>query len=224
MAERDRTLAWAQDEQAFLAELARGRRSEFRVGVELLSAGLAVRVGRLELRDGVKWKEIRDRFGDQADVTVEERYVLEVKGRNLDFTGPDDFPFENALVGSVERWKARTESGLPYAIVLASERRIRGRIAIPVATRAQWGTETVFDRTRGYETEYVAVPRDCFRPFPKLVVKLLELAGLETTGWDPDRALDGEPTSGPCCLHCDVVLRPHELPEGVCDSCLRAFR
>ena len=166
-------MSWADDEQGFLAELARGRRAEYRVAIALLEAGHAVRVGQVETRDNGEpiWRtwEHGARFADQADLVVNERHTLEVKSRALTFTGPDDFPFDTALIGSARRWKARTV--MPMGVVIVSDA-TDARIFVPSTTAHMWQVRDQRDSTRDYEDKSVHVPRACLRTWDFLIREL----------------------------------------------------
>src|SRR5947208_9154249 len=61
---------------------------------------------------------------------------LEVKGRTVDFSGPQDFPYPLALVESIRRWDTRTDH--PAFVLLVSEGPKAGRLVIPSRTRHRW--------------------------------------------------------------------------------------
>jgi len=152
---RAHELSWLEDDDSFIEQLIRGRGDECRVAFELFDAGHAIRSQKLMLRDTV---DDRVDFVDQCDLLVNERDWVEVKGRELTFTGPDDFPFPTAFVGRCSRWEQRSE--LPVAVVLLS-RVTHAKVVVPVrSTRKHWTREHCWDRvTREWEWSY-ACPKE----------------------------------------------------------------
>jgi len=159
--------AWYDDEAAFARELTRGRKSQVRVAVDLLVGGLGVRVGRLQWRDGdLPMSERYEQFKDEEDVFVEGGHLLEIKGRSLRFTSPDDYPFKTAYVGSVRRWSQRTV--LPCAVVLLSEPTGNWVVA-PTLLRHEWVVERSRDHVRGFDEESYACPTEFLLPAEWLI-------------------------------------------------------
>jgi hypothetical protein len=148
-------LAWYEDEARFAAQLARGRRAEIQIGMELLPLGLAVRIGALLPRDGLA--SLDERCRDQADIEVEGGHLLEVKARGFSFTAPHDYPYPTAYVGAARRWFERRR--FPCSVVLVSE--ITGAVVVaPTFTRASWTVERAHDSHRDFVEESLAVPRE----------------------------------------------------------------
>lgn len=155
--------AW--NDETFLAYLEQGLAEEARLALAFLGAGLAaqwVRPGYVADRDRVK----RGELADEPDLLVIVRHRVEVKFRELSFTGPADYPYSTAFVGRRSRWDGR--SNLPLAVVLVS-RPTGAVVVVPGSSRSSWVVETAPDRvTRRVETSY-ACPRELLEPLDSLV-------------------------------------------------------
>jgi hypothetical protein len=80
---------------------------------------------------------------DEPDVVVlvgsGQQVGLEVKGRIVTFSGPEDFLYPLAVVGSIRRWATRQDAS--WAMVLVSMPNPSGRIVIKLAITPTKGDE-----------------------------------------------------------------------------------
>lgn len=152
------------DAAGFRDELERGQAIEDLVAGDLEAEGFEVERGLVE------WLSERDAvlagsLTNEPDLLVAGKRI-EVKGRDLRFTGRDDYPFPTAFVGRRSRWDRRADDVL--AVVLVSTV-TRARVVAYVADRERWVVEECFDRiTRREETSY-ACPREWLGTWPGLV-------------------------------------------------------
>lgn len=115
---------WFENDELFFKELHKGRQYELYIGMLLMNEGFAVKCS--PKRDSVKRRNINDRhkFVDQMDLLVgtfeKSPISFEVKSRNLHFTCPDDYPYETAIVSSVDSWKKRKRK--PHVTLLISQK------------------------------------------------------------------------------------------------------
>jgi hypothetical protein len=158
---------WFADEEAFARQLARGRRTELAVAAPLLPLGLWMRVGRLQPRHGLANHD--DTLTDQADIEIEGGHLLEIKARNFPFTGPDDYPYDTALIGAVRRWTTRPHQ--PCAVIIISEP-TGAAIVIPTNTRPDWTTEDHYDTHRHFTETSYAAPRHTYLHWHRLITHL----------------------------------------------------
>lgn len=158
--------AWFEDELAFAAQLARGRRGEFAIASALLPTGRWLRVNSLNFRETFA---DRHDFHDETDLEIEGGHRIEIKSRSFKFTGPDDYPYPTAFVGAVRRWRERQIP--PCAVVLLSEVTSRA-VVVAVSTRDQWVIERRRDSHRGFVEESYAVPRRLLLPWSRLVTHI----------------------------------------------------
>lgn len=135
--------SWYYDEPAILRELKRGREAQLEVANMLRALGFEVELEEQLVRrtggHGPEWIE-------EQDLRVEGEHVLEVKGRDLNFFDPSDFPFPTIYVGNVERWRQRQE---PVCSVVVFSEHTKRVIAVPLATRPLWRPAYPYDKTRG---------------------------------------------------------------------------
>jgi hypothetical protein len=78
---------------AFLARLRKGYAIQTGVAFAFLSEGFTVTMPKYSEDDS-----------DHFDLRIGDDDYVEVKGRNLTFTGPDDFPYDTILVTTAARW------------------------------------------------------------------------------------------------------------------------
>src|SRR4051812_2578042 len=111
-------LDWFENDALFVAQLAEGHRWARWTADQLQAAGLCVQVTPMQIRADIAE---RHKFSDEWDVSVGARSPcrVDVKSRNLVFTGREDYPFSTALVDTVSGWRAKTTP--PHAIVLVSQ-------------------------------------------------------------------------------------------------------
>jgi hypothetical protein len=91
------TLDWFEKDELFREQLERGHGYATFVADYLRAAGLTVTVTPMAWRPTV---EARHEFADEYDLVVgrTRRKIVDVKSRNLDFTGPADYPYGTAFV------------------------------------------------------------------------------------------------------------------------------
>lgn len=83
--------------------------------------------------------------------------VLEVKSRNLRFTGPEDYPFKTVFIDTVSGFDSKAVT--PDVVVIISQQ-TEAIMIIPVkSTRQHWTEETKYIWARGHpETNYAIKP------------------------------------------------------------------
>lgn len=162
------TVEWVSNDVAFRSELLRGRKTEMRVALDLLDAGLMVQTGCCRFRDSF---DDRKDFLQEQDVIVARGHILEVKSRNLAFSGVADYPYDTAFVCATRRWDAREAK--PCAVVLISERTEGGRVVVPVkSTRNQWITTSFHDPVRDFQETVYAVAKSALMSWADLLAHL----------------------------------------------------
>jgi hypothetical protein len=86
--------------------------------------------------------ESRHDFADEGDIEVRQR--VEVKAREVDFTGPDDYPYPTVIVD--EQYKVdRRPMRLLFGYVILNRSRTHACL-IPARTRRHWSVVTLNDR------------------------------------------------------------------------------
>jgi hypothetical protein len=160
-------MRWIENEELFATQLARGHKWQTIVGVRLLQEGLVVQVAPYKLRERIE--DIEDFTKHDIDILVGRiRPVpIEVKSRNFAFTKPEDYPYDDAMVGTVSSWE-QTETQ-PEVVVLVSTV-TSAMLAVNVeSSRVDWTVVEKFDRDRGIVDRSYCCPVEHLRPFYKLV-------------------------------------------------------
>ena len=104
----------------------------------------------------------REGFGDAGDILVrrigrDAWARVEVKGRTLEFTGPDDFPFQTIFVERLNR----LEKHDPAAAYFVCNRALTNAAVIYGSTRAHWiGPVPFFDSARGHQANAYECPAE----------------------------------------------------------------
>ena len=150
------------DHPAFLEELHLARETEYWVAERLLRTNLPVQVEPL-VEAETPWEGAD--FVEQNDVLC-GGHIVEVKGRNLTFTSPEDYPYPTAYLMSVKRWDRRQVK--PVAIVLVSLPTLHA-LAVSTKTEEHWKSVSVYDTRRGYTTDQYEVAKEFTRPLDDLV-------------------------------------------------------
>jgi hypothetical protein len=92
--------------EAFLARLRKGYAIQTGVAFAFLSEGFTVTMPKYSEDDS-----------DHFDLRIGDDDYVEVKGRNLTFTGPDDFPYDTILVTTAARWAPQRKNPPYYVFV-----------------------------------------------------------------------------------------------------------
>lgn len=159
---------WFDNDDYFVEQLEVGHAHAEYVAARLREHGLTVDVTPMEIRTDI---DDRHRFRDEHDLTVGTRRPcrIDVKSRDLRFTGIHDYRYETAFVDTVSGWNAKATP--PMAIVLISQF-TRAMLVVSVKDRESWVAEKRFDRKRRIEDAYYMVATSRLRPFEELVAYL----------------------------------------------------
>jgi hypothetical protein len=159
---------WFSNDDLFRELLTLGFGYAVDVAQEFEAAGLAVRVTPMMWRETI---DDRHEFADECDLVVgtAKRLVVDVKSRNLRFTGPGDYPYPTAIVDTVSGWEAKTRK--PSAVVLVAQS-TGGKAVIGRSTAGYWTKERLRDHVRGISDSFYMVGREHLRPFDEFVAFL----------------------------------------------------
>ncbi len=171
---------WNKNDELFASELAKGHAWQLYVAMKLLQRGLVVQCSKLELwrtESGLVGRPpIEDFTKSDVDILVGRDRVIpiEVKSRRFAFRTAKDYPYKDAMVGTVDSWEQTTTR--PEVVVLISQK-TRAILAVNVAdTFSNWTIEENDDGVRGIASERsYCCPLKHLRPFPKLVEWLQQM-------------------------------------------------
>jgi hypothetical protein len=99
--------------EAFLARLRKGYAIQTGVAFAFLAEGFNVCMPKYSEEDSDKFDLCVSYLGDGP-------IFIEVKGRHLTFTGPDDFPYDTILVTTASRW-APQRNDPPYYVFVSDD-------------------------------------------------------------------------------------------------------
>lgn len=153
----------------FLDALERSHPYVQRVAAVIRAAGLPVTVPPTRVRPS---RDVRREYADGCDLLV-VRWRLEVKSRNLDFTGPGDYPFPTAFVNAAGTWDRQPK---PAAVILVS-RITLGLAVVPPSTIEQWKRRPLHHGPHDIDYDVIEAPRECLRPIAELLAWLKKRAG-----------------------------------------------
>jgi hypothetical protein len=159
---------WFENDPLFRAQLEAGHAAAEIVANRLRSEGIVVEVTPLRWRENI---EARKEFVDEFDLRVGSLRpcLVDVKSRNLKFSGPRDFPYPTAFVDTVSGWEAKTHK--PVAIILVSAF-THGMAVIGRSTRPHWVARPGFDNVRKIQDSWYHIPREKLETFEKFVLWL----------------------------------------------------
>lgn len=158
-----------RDNDALFKQLVRGGHAwERYVGYFFLLQGLPVAMGRQTVRETI---EEADQHSLEVDLKV-KGVGIEVKGRNVSFTSPRDYPHRDAFVMPVDAWHRR---GDHIRVVLLVSRPTGAMIWTPAKGRDQWTETTVKDSVRGIEFQAYTARKSLWRPVGELVAGLRKM-------------------------------------------------
>ena len=145
----------------FPEDLEESKAAVWRAARWLSDRGNHVTVRHTRLREKI---EERGEFRALGDLDILQR--VEVKGRGLDFTSLEDFPFPTIIVCTVHSWD-RAEPK-PHAYLMVNREMTHLGVVLG-STSKHWKQRTVFDRRRGREIANYECPIEFvdFLPMPK---------------------------------------------------------
>lgn len=147
-----------KEDEAFLRDLERSRRSVLRVADAMRSKGVIVSVPETITRPDAS---VRRQYADRGDLFATAR--VEVKRRGLHFTCRADFPYQTLIVDEVYKVEDKSDPLLMYAILSQSE----DYAAVVYGwTRGQWERQTMHDRAQNRACEYYVIDKDRVRFCP----------------------------------------------------------
>lgn len=156
---------WFENDDLFFHELQEGHRYARLVAARIEAEGIRAVVTPMRVRGHVA---DRHDFADESDLTVGtvRPCIIDVKSRDLDFTGPRDYPYPTALVDTVKGWEQKLHK--PLAIVLVSQR-TEGIAVIRVSGESRWLRQRRFDHKRRIEDVFFEVAKRELATFEEFV-------------------------------------------------------
>lgn len=95
--------------------------------------------------------DFADDYKDNGDIIVNGKHIIEVKGRKLDFTDRDDFPWRELIVANVE--SADRYNAFAYFIV---NRKLSCAAIIKTSTKKFWIKKIVYEEEKEtFEEKYL---------------------------------------------------------------------
>ena len=164
--------SWRENADLFRRELLEGRRWQEWAAAELAIRGLRVEVPDFAFRDRIEDADEFTRYDQDLTIrgTAVGDVVLEVKSRPLHFLDPAGYPYETALVDTVDGWGAKQIE--PRAVLLVS-RPARRMLVVASATRPSWTIQRRHDQVRNTWADFYECPRTLLRPMEWLVRRLM---------------------------------------------------
>lgn len=163
---------WGKNKELFERELRKGHAFQLKVADALMQMGYAAEVPELFVskKDGFDYS-----FAQSEDVVV-GRHVIEVKSRNLKFSGPENFPFQTIFVDTVEGYDLKDKKPALYVVI---SQLTGDMIAIETArTFEYWTKSRVYDRVRGVYISVYECPREYWEGLEPAMGRLAGLVGL----------------------------------------------
>ena len=115
-------IIYGMSREAFLSRLRIGYAIQTGVAFALLSEGFTVRMPKYSEEDSDEFDILASYMNDSAGdgLYLMNWQSIEVKGRNLSFTSPSDFPYDTVLVTTASRWAPQRDD-TPYYVFVSSK-------------------------------------------------------------------------------------------------------
>lgn len=150
----------------FRKRLAIGQDTELRVADKLTADGIVV--VRPEYPEGMPTSYYTKH---QIDLLGND-HILEVKGRNLRFTGVDDYPYDTIFVSAKKAFDGKDRKPDYYLTVANGSLDI---IALPVEeTISRWTVEVTADHSRNHSYEIYVSTKDLWIGYDEFLRRLKE--------------------------------------------------
>lgn len=161
-------LPWSQNDTLFLEECRKGHYFERYVASVFRYFDFKVQIGEQSFRSSI---HDAGRYLKSSDLLIDDRWVIEVKSRNLRFTCPEDFPYDNILVDTYKGWRAK--SPMPHYVVCVSQATNR-MIVTPSSAKdmEHWSVVSAKDGVRGIYDLFYQAPREVWMPLKPFLEKL----------------------------------------------------
>ena len=145
----------ARDDPSFVDDLKRSQSSVWMVARWLNERGYNVVVRPLRIRESV---EQMAEYGDLGDLEIIQR--VEVKQREVAFTGATDYPFPTVIVDVAHTWdRARPK---PHAYIIVSQDKSTAAIVMG-ASFSQWVKVERFDAAKKRNRTFYEAPLSVVR-------------------------------------------------------------
>lgn len=148
--------------RSFRSALHRGQQAERDWVNEIRSLGLSAAHGRKLVIS--KHNKNTDHV-ESPDAAI--LLAVEIKQRSLEFTCPEDYPYDTVFVDDM-RGLGR-ERLKNFAYVYVSKPTGQWVWLTPLDRDERWTEEVVFDRGRGHEVPTLVCPKACLRPAQTLI-------------------------------------------------------
>lgn len=148
--------------RSFRSALHRGQQAERDWVNEIRSLGLSAAHGRKLVIS--KHNKNTDHV-ESPDAAI--LLAVEIKQRSLEFTCPEDYPYDTVFVDDM-RGLGR-ERLKNFAYVYVSKPTGQWVWLTPLDRDKRWTEEVVFDRGRGHEVPTLVCPKACLRPAQTLI-------------------------------------------------------
>ena len=144
------------------------RRVADRLRAALGSGGPRVQVQELKIRpDESKMSE----YSDDGDLRVGDQRV-ECKRRNLQFTGPSDFPYPTCIVDVCHTFDAARNTQTPILAYIIDSQDESGCVGVLTSTFDRWRAHTRHDRAKQRDRRFYEVAKELLCTFDELVTVL----------------------------------------------------
>lgn len=142
--------------EAFLRRLDKSRHSVFLVAEYLHKSGYNVHIPAFDYRPtDSNWEDHTDNGDLYIWKEKEQQHRIDVKHRNLDFTGKDDFPYDRIFVSDIRAIRRATPFPLAYVIVNKNCTHIG---VVWARTKPHWTEETFFAKNTDMTATAMACP------------------------------------------------------------------
>lgn len=121
-----------------------------------------------------KIRPIRVKYtSDSGDIHImaegKIRFTLEVKSRDLEFTGIEDYPYSSVFIDNVNQWNHKKHK---VAAVIIISQQTEKMFVVPLSSREHWREEEITDREkRDRVMKYMVHKIHCIT-FEELIEKL----------------------------------------------------
>lgn len=141
---------YEQDDPSFIQDLKDSQRAVMVAARWLLDKGYSVTVKPLRIRPTV---EQMSEYSDDGDLEINER--IEVKGRKIDFTSKEDFPYPSIIVDVAHSWDNAKPKPAMYILFNKSMTHIA---LVRRGTSSKWSKVTKMDRFKNRERTFYECP------------------------------------------------------------------
>ena len=155
---------WSENDELFIKELKEGHEWQSYPALFFKLHGLKVEMPKLTIRENISEA---DKWKDSFDFIIED-LPFEHKSRNIEFTCPQDYPYDTVFIDTVKGWD---QKAIKPSYIFTSKT-TGCMLWLPAMYSEKFTKVTKFDRVRNINEEFYVIDPKYLQHISTLLKKL----------------------------------------------------